>query len=123
MNTKTTLYIDFVKESTPVVIFAKQNDNSRALEIFLLMNGLPIETQGVSSASIRITSASGGQTEAVGTISGTRNPYLSVTIPPAALTSPGMAAAEVVLYAASSIISSQLFYINVQGAATYSLGG
>ena len=110
----TTVYLDFAKETTPIVIFAKQNDSDRTLNVYPLINGLAPEYENGTTGELHLRRSDG--TEA--TISATshigRETYFSIDLTADALSVAGMIEADFSTTYSGMRTTSQSFYINVR---------
>lgn len=115
MTTK--IYLDFAKETTPLVIFAKQYDSDRSLTIIPLENGAPFTDEQLTSAELCIEKPDGSYVTATASVPSGREDELTVSIPAEALSVAGIAKAEIKMSSSSLELSSQLFYINIRESA------
>lgn len=113
----TSITLDLAKESTPIVIFAKQNDSARIISARIMQNGIDYLGGTGLTAVCRVVRANGtGMSINISNISTGRNTIVTVNLPAAALSIPGMARAEISLTLNGSTITTQSFYINVRGS-------
>ena len=115
----TEIFLDFAKETTPVIVYAKQGDGARVISATLLNNGVPYTPSGSVTATFRIKRSDGsGAASGNATLTtGTRYTVVTFTIPAAALSMAGITTAEIVLTSSNNDLSTQPFYINVRESA------
>ena len=114
----TEINLDFAKETTPVIVYAKQGDGDRTIAATLFQNGSPYTPTGSPSATFRIKRPDGsGAASGNATLSGSRYTVATFTIPAAALSMAGIATAEIVLTSESNDLSTEPFYINIRESA------
>lgn len=110
----TSITLDLAKESTPIVIFAKQNDSARIISACIMQNGIDYLGGTGLTAVCRVVRANGTGMSINSNINTGRNTIVTVNLPAAALSIPGMARAEISLTLNGSTITTQSFYINVR---------
>lgn len=115
----TEINLDFAKETTPVIVYAKQGDGDRTIAATLFQNGLPYTPTGSPSATFRIKKpdGSGAASGNASITTGQRYTVATFTIPAAALSMAGIATAEIVLTSGNNDLSTEPFYINIRESA------
>lgn len=114
----TEINLDFAKETTPVIVYAKQGDGDRTIAATLFQNGSPYTPTGSPSATFRIKRPDGsGAASGNATLSVARYTVATFTIPAVALSMAGIATAEIVLTSGSNDLSTEPFYINIRESA------
>lgn len=107
--------LDFARSTMPVEVFAKQHDkDTRELVINPLNSGAPYTLENGIMARFHMTKADGKTVINNASIS---NGTIVVTLTAQALAAAGTAVAEVGLYKSDTLLTSQIFYINVQKGA------
>ena len=107
--------LDFGRDTLPITVFAKQNDaKTRFLEITPLNCGQSYTLEDGVTPRLQLTKADGHTVLNDATV---EDGVIIVELTPQALAAPGVAVAEIGLYKGEALLSSQIFYINVERAA------
>lgn len=107
--------LDFARSTMPVTVFAKQYDkDTRKIEITPLNNGAPYSLESGVTARLQMTKPDKTTVINNATISSGK---IVVTLSGQCLTAAGTAVAEIGLYKGSTLLSSQIFYIDIQKGA------
>ena len=107
--------LDFARGTMPVTAFAKQFDkDTRTIEITPLNNGSEYTIEQGVSAKLQMTKPDKKTVLINATISSGK---IRVTLSGQCLTADGTAVAEIGLYKNSTLLSSQIFYIDIQKGA------
>lgn len=115
MEIRQKLSLDFGRDTHPITVFAKQNDkNTRFLEITPLNCGQAYAIEGGVTPRLQLTKADGHTVLNDATV---ENGVIVVELTPQALAAAGVAVAEIGLYKGEALLSSQIFYIDVERAA------
>ena len=115
MNIISTIRLDFAQDTPPVFVFAKQGDQeSRFVEIVPLNGGLPYTLEAGIDAKIGATKPDGTTVLNNCTISDGKI-YAPLTAQ--TLAAFGIVKAEIGLFQNDSLLSSQVFYVNVRQSA------
>ena len=115
MNITNTISLDFGRETLPIRVFAKQGDvNSRIVEITPLNLGLPMTIPAGTTARLQATKPDSTQVVNDCTISDGKI-YAELTAQIQAVA--GIVVAEIGLYNGDTLLSSQIFYVNVKESA------
>lgn len=115
MEIRQKLSLDFGRDTHPITVFAKQNDTkTRFLEITPLNCGQAYAIDGGVTPRLQLTKADGHTVLNDATV---ENGVIFVELTPQALASAGVAVAEIGLYKGEALLSSQIFYIDVERAA------
>lgn len=115
MEIRQKLSLDFGRDTHPITVFAKQNDkNTRFLEITPLNCGQAYAIEDGVTPRLQLTKADGHTVLNDATI---ENGVIVVELTPQALAAAGVAVAEIGLYKGEALLSSQIFYIDVERAA------
>ena len=115
MKITQSITLDFARSTMPVTVFAKQYDaDTREIVITPLNNGAPYTLESGITARLQMTKNDGTTVINNATISSNT---ITVTLTAQALTAAGTAVAEIGLYKNSTLLSSQIFYIDVQKGA------
>ena len=115
MEIRQKISLDFGRDTLPITVFAKQNDaKTRFLEITPLNCGQSYTLEDGVTPRLQLTKADGLAVLNDATI---EDCVIIVELTPQALASPGVAVAEIGLYKGEALLSSQIFYINVERAA------
>lgn len=113
----TNIYLDFATESTPKVIFAKQGDSDRSVEIHPLVNGTPIIWASGMTAELHIRGADGFARTISATVTRVNGELKIIAdLSASALSASGTAVAECSITSDSKVLTSESFYINVREA-------
>lgn len=115
MEIRQKLSLDFGRDTHPITVFAKQNDkNTRFLEITPLNCGQAYAIEDGVTPRLQLTKADGHTVlnDAI-----VENGVIVVELTPQALAAAGVAVAEIGLYKGEALLSSQIFYIDVERAA------
>lgn len=114
----TEIFLDVARETTPIVIFAKQNDGDRSISATLLKDGLPYNPTGSLTAEFKIKRADGTGCSGNATItSGSKYTVVSFSIPTAALSVAGIAQAEIKIRTSRNYLTTESFFLNVRESA------
>ncbi len=115
MEIRQKLSLDFGRDTHPITVFAKQNDkNTRFLEIAPLNCGQAYALEDGITPRLQLTKADGHTVLNDATV---ENGVIVVELTPQALAAAGVAVAEIGLYKGEALLSSQIFYIDVERAA------
>ena len=115
MEIRQKLSLDFGRDTHPITVFAKQNDkNTRFLEITPLNCGQAYAIEDGVTPRLQLTKADGHTVLNDATV---ENGVIVVELTPQALAAAGVAVAEIGLYKGEALLSSQIFYIDVERAA------
>ena len=115
MEIRQKISLDFGRDTLPITVFAKQNDaKTRFLEITPLNCGQSYTLEDGVTPRLQLTKADGHTVLNDATI---EDGVIIVELTPQALAAPGVAVAEIGLYEGEALLSSQIFYINVERAA------
>lgn len=115
MKIKQKLSLDFGRDTHPITVFAKQNDTkTRFLEITPLNCGQAYALEDGITPRLQLTKADGHTVFNDATI---ENGVIVVELTQQALAAAGVAVAEIGLYNGEALLSSQIFYIDVERAA------
>ena len=115
MEIRQKLSLDFGRDTHPITVFAKQNDTkTRFLEITPLNCGQAYAIDGGVTPRLQLTKADGHTVLNDATV---ENGVIVVELTPQALAAAGVAVAEIGLYKGGALLSSQIFYIDVERAA------
>ena len=115
MEIKQKINLDFGRDTMPITVFAKQNDNkTRFLEITPLNGGQSYALEEGITPRLQLTKADG---HTVLNDTKIENGVIIAELTAQALAAPGVAAAEIGLYKGEELLSSQTFYIDVERAA------
>ena len=115
MEIKQKINLDFGRDTMPITVFAKQNDNkTRFLEITPLNGGQSYALEEGITPRLQLTKADG---HTVLNDAKIENGVIIAELTAQALAAPGVAAAEIGLYKGEELLSSQTFYIDVERAA------
>lgn len=115
MEIRQKLSLDFGRDTHPITVFAKQNDkNTRFLEIAPLNCGQAYAIEDGVTPRLQLTKADGHTVLNDATV---ENDVIVVELTPQALAAAGVAVAEIGLYKGEALLSSQIFYIDVERAA------
>ena len=115
MEIRQKLSLDFGRDTHPITVFAKQNDkNTRFLEIVPLNCGQAYAIEDGVTPRLQLTKADGHTVLNDATV---ENGVIVVELTPQALAAAGVAVAEIGLYKGEALLSSQIFYIDVERAA------
>ena len=115
MKITQSITLDFARSTMPVTVFAKQYDaDTREIVITPLNNGAPYTIESGITARLQMTKNDGTTVINNATISSNT---ITVTLTAQALAAAGTAVAEIGLYKNSTLLSSQIFYIDVQKGA------
>ena len=115
MEIKQKINLDFGRDTMPITVFAKQNDNkTRFLEITPLNGGQRYALEEGITPRLQLTNADG---HTVLNDAKIENGVIIAELTAQALAAPGVAAAEIGLYKGEELLSSQTFYIDVERAA------
>ncbi len=115
MEIRQKLSLDFGRDTHPITVFAKQNDkNTRFLEITPLNCGQAYALEDGITPRLQLTKADGHTVLNDATV---ENGVIVVELTPQALAAAGVAVAEIGLYKGEALLSSQIFYIDVERAA------
>ena len=115
MKITTTLTLDFARNTSPPVIYAKQDDSkSRFLKITLTENGMPYTLESGVTACIRALKPDNTAIFNNATINSN---VITAELTEQMLTAPGFVIAEISLYKNSTLLSTQYFYLNVERSA------
>ena len=115
MEIKQKINLDFGRDTMPITVFAKQNDNkTRFLEITPLNGGQNYALEEGITPRLQLTKADG---HTVLNDAKIENGVIIAELTAQALAAPGVAAAEIGLYKGEELLSSQTFYIDVERAA------
>lgn len=107
--------LDFARSTMPIVLFAKQYDkDTREIVITPLNNGTAYSLEAGITARIQMTKPDG--TTVINNASIANN-VITVTLTAQALAAEGTAVAEIGLYKGETLLSSQIFYIDIQKGA------
>lgn len=107
--------LDFGRDTHPITVFAKQFDKkSRYVKITPLNNGQSYTLESGITARLRLTKPDKHTVIDDAVI---ENGVITVELTEQALTAAGTAVAEIGLYKGSSLLSSQIFYIEIKKAA------
>ena len=107
--------LDFGRDTLPITIFAKQYDKeSRFVEIVPLECGKDYTLESVVTARLQLTKPDGHTVLKTATIA---NGVIKVELTEQTLAVAGTAVAEIGLYKGNSLLSSQIFYIEIKRAA------
>lgn len=115
MEIKQSITLDFARSTMPITVFAKQYDkDTRKIEISPLNNGSPYSIGSGITARLQMTKPDKHTVINNASIS---NGIITVTLTAQALTAAGTAVAEIGLYQGATLLSSQIFYIDIQKGA------
>lgn len=115
MEIRQKLSLDFGRDTHPITVFAKQNDTkTRFLEITPLNCGQAYAIEDGVTPRLQLTKADG---HTVLNDAALENGVIVVELTPQALAAAGVAVAEIGLYKGEALLSSQIFYIDVERAA------
>ena len=115
MEIRQKLSLDFGRDTHPITVFAKQNDTkTRFLEIIPLNCGQAYAIEDGVTPRLQLTKADGHTVLNDATV---ENGVIVVELTPQALAAAGVAVAEIGLYKGEALLSSQIFYIDVERAA------
>lgn len=115
MEIRQKLSLDFGRDTHPITVFAKQNDkNTRFLEIAPLNCGRAYAIEDGVTPRLQLTKADGHSVLNDATV---ENGVIVVELTPQALAAAGVAVAEIGLYKGEALLSSQIFYIDVERTA------
>ena len=115
MEIRQKLSLDFGRDTHPITVFAKQNDTkTRFLEITPLNCGQAYAIEDGVTPRLQLTKADGHTVLNDATV---ENGVIVVELTPQALAAAGVAVAEIGLYKGEALLSSQIFYIDVERAA------
>jgi hypothetical protein len=107
--------LDFGRDTLPITIFAKQYDKeSRFVEIVPLECGKDYTLESGVTACLQLTKPDGHTVLKTATIA---NGVIKVELTEQTLAVAGTAVAEIGLYKGNSLLSSQIFYIEIKRAA------
>ena len=107
--------LDFGRDTLPITIFAKQYDKeSRFVEIVPLECGKDYTLESWVTARLQLTKPDGHTVLKTATIA---NGVIKVELTEQTLAVAGTAVAEIGLYKGNSLLSSQIFYIEIKRAA------
>lgn len=107
--------LDFGRDTLPITIFAKQYDKeSRFVEIMPLECGKDYTLESGVTARLQLTKPDGHTVLKTATIA---NGVIIVELTEQTLAVAGTAVAEIGLYKGNSLLSSQIFYIEIKRAA------
>lgn len=107
--------LDFGRDTLPITIFAKQYDKeSRFVEIVPLECGKDYTLESGVTARLQLTKPDGHTVLKTATIA---NGVIKVELTEQTLAAAGTAVAEIGLYKGNSLLSSQIFYIEIKRAA------
>ena len=107
--------LDFGRDTLPITIFAKQYDKeSRFVEIVPLECGKDYTLESGVTARLQLTKPDGHTVLKTATIA---NGVIKVELTEQTLAVAGTAVAEIGLYKGNSLLSSQIFYIEIERAA------
>ena len=107
--------LDFGRDTLPITIFAKQYDKeSRFVEIVPLECGKDYTLESGVTACLQLTKPDGHTVLKTATIA---NGVIKVELTEQTLAAAGTAVAEIGLYKGNSLLSSQIFYIEIKRAA------
>lgn len=109
------LTLDVGQYNYPQKVFAKQGDiNSREIEITLVDKGLVYSIPSGATARIRLTKPDGTIVLSDAII---ENEIITVLLTEQMLLKDGTATAEIGIYTAETLLTSQVFYIEVEKSA------
>ena len=115
MEIRQKLSLDFGRDTHPITVFAKQNDTkTRFLEITPLNCGQAYAIEDGVTPRLQLTKADGHTVLNDATV---ENGVIVVELTPQALAAAGVAVAEIGLYKGEALLSSQIFYIDVERTA------
>lgn len=115
MEIKQKINLDFGRDTMPITVFAKQNDNkTRFLEITPLNSGQSYALEESITPRLQLTKSDG---HTVFNDAKIENGVIIAELTAQALAAPGVAVAEIGLYKGEELLSSQTFYIDVERAA------
>ncbi len=115
MEIKQKINLDFGRDTIPITVFAKQNDNkTRFLEITPLNSGQSYALEEGITPRLQLTKSDG---HTVFNDAKIENGVIIAELTAQALAAPGVAVAEIGLYKGEELLSSQIFYIDVERAA------
>lgn len=115
MEIRQKLSLDFGRDTHPITVFAKQNDTkTRFLEITPLNCGQAYALEDGITPRLQLTKADGHTVLNDATV---ENGVIVVELTEQALAAAGVAVAEIGLYKGAALLSSQIFYIDVERAA------
>lgn len=115
MEIKQKINLDFGRDTMPITVFAKQNDNkTRFLEITPLNSGQSYALEEGITPRLQLTKSDG---HTVFNDAKIENGVIIAELTAQALAAPGVAVAEIGLYKGEELLSSQTFYIDVERAA------
>ena len=107
--------LDFARDTLPITVFAKQYDQeSRFVKVKPLNHGQPYELENGVTPRLQLTKSDGHTVLNDATI---ESGVIVVELTPQALAAAGVAVAEIGLYKGNALLSSQIFYIDVERAA------
>lgn len=121
MEIITTIYLDFSRKTTPVIVYAKEFDNeSRYLSVIPLDNGATLSLDSGFTAKLRVVSegypSSSIEEEAADATISQRTSSLVFPLTKRILTPVGVKAAEIKITSGSSVLTSEKFYLNIENA-------
>ncbi len=111
------IYLDIAQETTPQVVFMKQQDSGRILKAFIQKDGIAIEQNAYTLAAMRFCKPNKASGMSIGGTLGAESGKLFVefNIPSIALNTVGIGVADIVLTDSNSKqVSTQNFYINIR---------
>lgn len=115
MEIRQKLSLDFGRDTHPITVFAKQNDTkTRFLEITPLNCGQAYALEDGITPRLQLTKADGHTVLNDVTI---EDGVIIAELTQQALAAAGVAVAEIGLYRGEALLSSQIFYIDVERAA------
>lgn len=115
MEIRQKINLDFGRDTIPITVFAKQNDNkTRFLEITPLNSGQSYALEEGITPRLQLTKSDG---HTVFNDAKIENGVIIAELTAQALAAPGVAVAEIGLYKGEELLSSQTFYIDVERAA------
>ena len=115
MEIRQKINLDFGRDTMPITVFAKQNDNkTRYLEITPLNCGQSYNLEGGITPRLQLTKSDGHTVLNDATI---EDGVILVELTAQALAAAGVAVAEIGLYKGEELLSSQNFYIDVERGA------
>lgn len=114
MNITQSITLDFGRDTTPITVFAKQNDSkTRFIRIAPLENGKPLTLESGLTARLHLTKADGHTVINDATIN-VSDGTITAEFTRQALAAAGTAIAEIGLYKDEALLSSQTFFVNVE---------
>ena len=115
MEIRQKLSLDFGRDTHPITVFAKQNDTkSRFIEITPLNCGQAYAIEDGITPRLQLTKSDGHTVLNDATI---EDGVIIAELTQQALAAAGVAVAEIGLYKGEALLSSQIFYIDVERAA------